>query len=65
MKNFDKEKAINYGTYAAGLVLVITSCMRMGAYNVLNTIKASNVKITDEAGNLVDFTLPSRFPFKK
>lgn len=65
MKKFDKEKAINMGVYAVGLVMVITSCMREGANGVLKTIKANNLKLVDEAGNLVTLKSPSRIPFKK
>lgn len=65
MKKINKENLINCGVYVVGLALVIKSCMRVGANNVIDTIKKHNITLTDSEGNLVELSLPSRIPFKK
>ena len=65
MKKINKDNLVSYGVYVVGLCLVIKSCMRVGANNVLDTIKDHNLKLTDAEGNLMDISLPSRNPFKK
>ena len=65
MKKINKDNLVNYGVYVVGLCLVIKSCVRIGANNVLDTIKDHNLKLTDADGNLATIKLPSRNPFKK